>query len=412
VTGPFLRQYLFGILPRYVLGQVLRAFLLALMTLTCIIVLFMVMAEATRQGLPPGAILKLVPYIVPGTLPYTIPVALLFAVSVVYGRLGGDNEIVAVKSSGCDIWTVLAPSLVLATIMSMVLIGLSGVIIPKSNYAFKSALFKDAEETFYLVLKREREFNHPRWPVFIGVKDVDMEHRTLIGPTFKHRTPGSTEANRFDTVVQADKAIVTFDQTRRVVNMKMTRPVLQSSGRFSAAPYLEIDYPMPDASGMLSPDKRVQEMTDPEIAREHVKILKSLATERTRNAVAAGLWIAAGRMDRVHWPDVGNAYRNDLRWKRQSHELQTESHTRMALAFGAIGFVLLGSPVGIRYARRDFLSAFITCFVPIIVLYYPLVLAGINMGKEGIVGPWIVWSGDLALFLLASLVALPPVMKH
>jgi hypothetical protein len=50
--------------------------------------------------------------------------------------------------------------------------------------------------------------------------------------------------------------------------------------------------------------------------------------------------------------------------------------------------------------------------VPIIVLYYPLVLAGINMGKEGIVGPWIVWSGDLALFLLASLVALPPVMKH
>ena len=36
------------------------------------------------------------------------------------------------------------------------------------------------------------------------------------------------------------------------------------------------------------------------------------------------------------------------------------------MAFGSLLFVILGAPVGILFAKRDFLSAFITCFLPII----------------------------------------------
>ena len=54
------------------------------------------------------------------------------------------------------------------------------------------------------------------------------------------------------------------------------------------------------------------------------------------------------------------------------------------MACGSLFFVILGAPVGILFAKRDFLSAFITCFVPIIMLYYPLMLFGVNLGKEGI----------------------------
>ena len=36
------------------------------------------------------------------------------------------------------------------------------------------------------------------------------------------------------------------------------------------------------------------------------------------------------------------------------------------MAFGSLLFVFLGAPVGILFARRDFLSAFMTCFLPII----------------------------------------------
>jgi lipopolysaccharide export system permease protein len=39
--------------------------------------------------------------------------------------------------------------------------------------------------------------------------------------------------------------------------------------------------------------------------------------------------------------------------------------------------------VGIWFSRSDYLSSFITCFLPIVILYYPLSLAGIGMAKEG-----------------------------
>ena len=54
---------------------------------------------------------------IPSTLPYTIPVSLLFAVTVVYGRIACDNEIIAIKSAGLSVMTVLWPTLFLATII-------------------------------------------------------------------------------------------------------------------------------------------------------------------------------------------------------------------------------------------------------------------------------------------------------
>ena len=70
-----------------------------------------------------------------------------------------------------------------------------------------------------------------------------------------------------------------------------------------------------------------------------------------------------------------------------------------------------------QFARRDFLSAFITCFLPIIACYYPLMLLGQNMSKEnmsvvGLLEPYCwLWVGNLILAVLAGFV-LPPVIKH
>ena len=43
----------FGIIQRYVMWEVVRAFMMALLTMTIIFVLFMVMAEAANLGLSP-----------------------------------------------------------------------------------------------------------------------------------------------------------------------------------------------------------------------------------------------------------------------------------------------------------------------------------------------------------------------
>ncbi len=108
-----------GILQRYVIGEVVRSFGLALLTMTAIFVLFMVAAQARDIGLSPGDISHLVPYVIPSTLPYTVPVSLLFAATVVYGRLAGDNEIIAIKTAGLSVWSVLRPTLSSAQCLSL-----------------------------------------------------------------------------------------------------------------------------------------------------------------------------------------------------------------------------------------------------------------------------------------------------
>jgi lipopolysaccharide export system permease protein len=125
----------------------------------------------------------------------------------------------------------------------------------------------------------------------------------------------------------------------------------------------------------------------------------------------AALWIASGRIERVNWPKMKAAHLEHPWWVGKVNELETEKYLRVALAAGAIFFVLLGAPVGVLFAKRDYLSAFITCFIPIIVLYYPLVLAGINLSKEGLAPHFMVCSGDLLLGVLSGFV-LWPVWKH
>ena len=71
----------------------------------------------------------------------------------------------------------------------------------------KSLHSRDLEDALYKLLKRDHEFNDPRWPFMIKVRDV--QEKNLIDATFKHRTKG--KVNEYDAVIQARRAVLRFD---------------------------------------------------------------------------------------------------------------------------------------------------------------------------------------------------------
>src|SRR6476661_547038 len=95
------------ILFRMILWELVKVFVIALVGITGLLLMAGIIAEASQQGLGPGQILTAIPLLIPSTLPYTIPATTLFAACVVYGRLAGDNEILAIKSSGINIIKVV-----------------------------------------------------------------------------------------------------------------------------------------------------------------------------------------------------------------------------------------------------------------------------------------------------------------
>jgi lipopolysaccharide export system permease protein len=401
------------ILQRYVIFEVIRAFSLALLTMSAIFVLFMVAAQARDIGLSPQDIVELVPYVIPSTLPYTIPVSLLFAVTVVYGRLAGDNEIIAVKTAGLSVMKILWPTFGLAIGLSVLLLHLSGNWIPHCTHLAKMVLYKDLEDTFYKVLKKEHEFNSSHWPFLIKVRDV--EERVMIDATFKHRVKGQDD---FDLVIQSKRSVLHIDLDKKLVRVYFEDAEIQHY-RHDADVFLINDrmlvIPIPPES-QFNVEKKIQEFTNADLMHELRDTRRLLNTERKREAIKAAFAFASGRTDRVDWGEVKDAFVDHGYYRRLCNEYETEWWLRISMACGSLLFVVLGAPVGIMFARRDFLSAFITCFLPIITCYYPLMLLGVNMSKEGIpVGSlpsyYSLWIGNLILAVLAGFV-LPPVIRH
>ncbi len=398
-----------GILQRYVFGEVVRSFGLALLTMTAIFVLFMVAAQARDIGLSPADIAHLVPYVIPSTLPYTIPVSLLFAATVVYGRLAGDNEIIAVKSAGLSVWTVLWPTIFLGIGLSLSLLYASSSWIPHSTHNAKRVLFKSLEDMFYKLLAQDREFNHPKWPFLIKVRDV--QGSKMIDPTFKHKVKGS---NEYDAIIQARTAVLHFHLNENLVRVYLEDAEVQRLAQDVDVFLIndnELPFSIPPDS-KFNMEVKTQERTFAEIDAELAKNRLLIATARKREAIKDAFAFATGRIDDIKWPDVHQVFRDHGDWVRGCNELNTEWHRRVSMALGSLLFVLVGAPVGIRFARRDFLSAFMTCFLPIIAIYYPLMLGGVNMSKEDQLAPYFsLWIGNVLLLLGAAFI-LPSVVKH
>jgi lipopolysaccharide export system permease protein len=83
----------------------------------------------------------------------------------------------------------------------------------------------------------------------------------------------------------------------------------------------------------------------------------------------------------------------------QLHRFQTEPWRRWANGFSCLCFVLIGAPVAIRLRFSEFIASFFICFLPILVVYYPLIAVSVKQAKYGAMPPQAVWLGNFVLAL-------------
>ena len=99
---------------------------------------------------------------------------------------------------------------------------------------------------------------------------------------------------------------------------------------------------------------------------------------------------------------VKNLYAKKKQKWLEIFSLDAEVQMRPALSLGCLCFVLVGCPVGIWLSKSDYLSAFITCFLPIVVLYYPLLLCSTNFARDGKLPAFIaLWLANIVMGLIS-----------
>jgi len=374
-----------------ILWELTKVFLISLVGITGILLMAGIVAEASQQGLGPGQILAAIPLLIPSTLPYTIPATTLFAVCVVYGRLAADNEILAIKSSGIHLSKVVMPALLLGVVMSAATMGLYYRIIPYAHYLLRAMIFHDAEELLYSILRKQGYIGHAQMPYAMWVKGV--QGRKLIYPTFKRKdAQGQT-----DIVAMAREADLRVNIAKKLLLIRMHYGVASSEDGSQA--YFEErvwEVPLPNNFGADS-QRRARDMTWQEILSLRREVRVNLESVNAEIALKTSQMLLEDAP-----PDlpkhVKNLHDKVKYFNSQMLFLNIELLMRPALSLGCLCFIVVGCPVGIWFGKSDYLSSFITCFLPIVILYYPLMLCGTGIAKEGRINPvLLVWGADLLL---------------
>lgn len=388
-----------------IFAELLKVFLLSLGSLTGLFLLAGIIQQAIQLGLSPGQILAAVPLFVPSTLPYTIPATTLFSSCVVYGRLAHDNEVVAIKGAGVHLFSLVQPAILLGLITTAITAGLYHTVIPLTQQRLQEELLKDPEEALYSALRRERSLRHPNSEFVMFVRDV--QGRRLIDVVLKQRKKvedkqaGMVVQTGYDYVFRAQTAQIRVDTEQGMMYIDPDRfavynpMTLGTSDQNSPVPMkLPENFNASDARtrpSALTWESLAPRAEELKSEREKKSAERESAIERALQIPDEGLRTLALAQD--------GSYREQMRnLTRQIANVEAEFHMRPALAFGCLVFALIGCPVGIWATRADYLSTFVICFLPTVLVYYPLLFAGSNLGKDGKLPLGLgCWLADIAL---------------
>ncbi|BAW95556.1 permease, YjgP/YjgQ family protein [[Synechococcus] sp. NIES-970] len=127
----------FSILDRYIVGELNLAFIFGLGLFSALGVavgsLFDLLAQVRESRLLFDVALKVMALKMPEFIGFALPMAVLLATLIVYSRLSGDSEIVALRSLGISVYRLILPALLFSILVTTLTFIFKDQVIPRAN---------------------------------------------------------------------------------------------------------------------------------------------------------------------------------------------------------------------------------------------------------------------------------------
>ncbi len=365
------------IFTRYIVWEVLKFFVAGVVVLTLLVTVGMGVKEGLAKGLPPIVMLRTMPFMVPEMLGITLPVAMLYSVCTVFGRMAGTNEVVALKSLGISPMAVISPVLVLSVFLSLMTVGIYELAAVWCRPTVQRVVVESIEDIAYGMLQANRSFQTDSFSV--TVKRVDG--RRLVKPTISITARGNEPA----LTISAEEAELRADFDERMLSIYCRNGEVDVEG--------QVRLTFHDTQKFAVPFKEPQKI----VHRDW------LATSEIPTHVH-GFQEALGQLEEKVGQRIaegGAPTEAELRQlehlRSRIYRLRTEPFRRWSNGFTCLCFVLIGAPVAMMRRNADILTTFFVCFLPILVVYYPLLMLSENLSTTGRLPPWSFWLGNVVL---------------
>jgi len=393
------------ILTQYVLAELAKVFLISLTALTMMMIVVGVVREAAMQNLPLGQVVRLIPYILPDALRVAVPVTLLLSTTSVYGRMSGANEILATKALGISPLVLLWPTFAVAFFLSLITVWLNDMAVSWGRNGARRVVVEAVEDIVYGMLKAQHSYSTQSFSIYVR----SVVDRRLISPTLTLQDHKSSST----ITITADEAEVRADLAQRVLTVTLLNPTFDVGGKGSSyipGAWVQ-EVPLDDASKAQGTPPGPSWLALWEIPKQEAEQREQLRQAEQELAARAAYQMLCGEFDALASDEWEGRTQRLALIRSQIHRLQAEPHRRWSAGFSCLCFAWIGAPMAIRLRNRDFLTSFFLCFLPILVVYYPLLAYSVDGAKSGTLPPYSVWLGNVLLALWGGLL-LRRVMRY
>ena len=373
---------------RYIIFELLSVFLAALAAMTLLIVLVLMLLQGMRFGLGVGQFMRIVPYMLPQALVIAIPATLLFAASSVYGRMSGSNEIIALKSLGVPVMTVVWPCLVISTFLSLTCVWLNDVAVSWGRQGAKRVVLESFEDIAYRMLKSNHAYRADRFSISV----LDVQGKTLIQPELEVVIGEGGEKAK----IRASQAVITADPAEGSITIDLKNMTAEGGEyQYTNIPEEKIVLSLEEGARQNFSTERPSELPLHSIPTKIKDLTAAHQGLEREIAIKSSYSLLVGDFAALTGPEWRNARQMSAGMVGQLAKLRTEGPRRWANGFSCLCFVIVGAPVAIRLKNADFLTSFFICFLPILLAYYPLLMFGVDQAKSGSAPPLAVWLANL-----------------
>ena len=427
------------LLSRYFVREMLLPFFFSLLMITFILFINFLLRAIDRflgKGLDVLTILEYLFLNLAWIIALSVPMAVLLATLMAFGRLSEDNEINALRASGVGFLSIIRAPIMFGVTVALMLIYFNNYILPDMNFharllsgdIYRKRPGMNIEPGIFID-------NIPDYSMIVGGKEGELFSDVRIFSKGKQEAQTSIHSKTGTLSTLADAFLLTlydgeiheleskdFTNYRRIIfeTHKIIIPaddILLNRRDSSNRTDREMTVPMiidkvenyEHRIGVVNKRlagaffRTLGDSLYPETISEGTQILDSARINIQADTTLSGnLLRKKERQIRSLERQVKNELQLITSYQKGRNKYQVEIHKKFSIPFACILFVLLGAPLGVMAKRGGFAISTSLSF-GFFLLYYILLIGGEEMADRNQVSAWIGMWVPNAVVLIVSL---------
>jgi lipopolysaccharide export system permease protein len=305
-------------------------------------------------GVALEGILLLIPYV----LAFSLPIGMLTAALLVFGRFSADQELTAARASGISLVSLITPVLLLSVLASGLCAWLNFQVAPASRTAYRQLLFNAQTNHPGNVLRSGAAVPLGDYVIWTEKKDDD-------GTNFHHVIASQWDkTGSLKRWAEAPSATLQPGTSPNEIVLILHDAEAWENDTNGICPRAGGELPLSiktDEQAKTMLEVPISDMTFNQLRKQLRDLERPLATPIHMDKT--GVEAARARHEILHIV------------KDETMPVMVYMHREVAFSFACIGFTLIGIPLGIRAHRRETSIGVATALVLMLIYYSFVVLA-------------------------------------